>query len=92
MTPEEEYRLRNQRGVVMSSWQEGEIKEQYEYKTIQILPGAIVWEADLNRLGGEGYRLIAVVPLTQVIYTNAGETEYISNGTDLIFERRKETE
>jgi len=66
-------------------------KEQYEYEIIHILPGGGVWSDILNGLGEKGYRLVAVVPLTQVIY-NDGQPSYTGSGTDLIFERRKEIE
>ena len=66
-------------------------EEQYEYETIQILPGTIAWESDLNRLGEKGYRLVATVPLTTVNYAEAVPTT-VTNGTNLIFQRRKETE
>jgi len=68
-------------------------KEQYEYKTIQVSPGTAVWEGDLNDLGEKGYRLVGIVPLTQALsYDTNGKPEYDTNGVNLIFERRKETE
>ena len=67
-------------------------KEQYEYQTIQLTPGVIVRESDLNDLGERGYKLATVVPLEQFIYDNDGQPRIVSNGTQLIFERRKEIE
>jgi hypothetical protein len=62
--------------------------EQYKYETIQVVPGAIVWEGDLNALGEKGYNLVAVVPLDQFVYDNDGQPKIVSNGTNLIFEKK----
>lgn len=66
-------------------------EERYEYQTVHIIPGVIVWDYDLNPLANEGYRLVAVVPLTQFIYED-GKQIGTANGSSLIFERRKEIE
>lgn len=104
----EKKRLVNMRNQALfpwiESWEESKIelefskgekmddsKEKYEYETIQIVPGGIVWNSELNSLGEQGYRLVGVVPLTQVLYNGVVPAQ-TSNGTNLIFERRKETE
>ncbi len=100
MNEEEKDELRAQRKAIadpclakQDNWGKLPDKEQYEYETVQIVPGAIVWESDLNRLGEQGYRLVAVAPLTQVVHSGLeGLPEYINSGTSLIFERRKENE
>ena len=69
-----------------------EEKEQYEYETVHLLAGGTAGNEVLNRLGDLGYRLIAVVPLAQIIYDARSNPVEVSNGTQLIFERRKEIE
>ena len=66
-------------------------KEQYEYETIHVTPGTIIWDNDLKEMGEKGYRLVGTIPLTQFNYDD-GRVVTITNGTNLIFERRKETE
>jgi hypothetical protein len=66
-------------------------KPKYEYETVLIHPGRIVWESDLNRLGEQGYRLVATVPLMS-INIEEGKPVAVNDGSSLIFERRKETE
>lgn len=90
----EEEELKEWRDAVMSAKKVPIMreKEQYEYETIQILPGGLVYESDLNGLGKEGYRLVGVVPLTIVNQDIDGWPQYHSAGTSLIFERRKETD
>jgi hypothetical protein len=68
------------------------MKKKYEYKTVHVTPGATAWEGDFNSLGEEGYRLVAVVPLVAIYYGGEGSSTEVSNGSLLIFERRKETE
>jgi len=70
---------------------EENLRKQYEYEVIQIIPGAIVFESELDTLGERGFRLVGIVPLTQALYKD-GEPSHIAAGTNLIFERRKEIE
>ena len=82
----DEERMRKRLKVEMS-----EKREQYEYETIQIIPGGMAWAAELNALGENSYHLVGVIPLVQISYIGSGPGE-VSNGQQLIFERRKEIE
>jgi hypothetical protein len=62
----------------------------YEYKIIQIYPGTILSDWDLNELGKEGFKIGAHVDSSTIIYDDAGIAVVTPNGTQLIMEKEKE--
>lgn len=63
----------------------------YEYRTLTIQMGAQAYEEELNRLGAEGFKLVAVTDLWRNEYV-MGKSNPIHDGSQLIFMKEIEVE